>query len=110
MNWYWKLIVCIFRATYITRKCGHKRLSSSTYLSEAEPFLERYAKRSPENQALIGAAGNLVSSENFLALIEGDRDEEGDLQRDQGTGPSSPKTPDSVTKDQGLVVFFPGTF
>ncbi|KAJ4766031.1 RNA ligase isoform 3 [Rhynchospora pubera] len=95
-------------ATYITRKYGHKQLSSSTYLSEAEPFLERYAKRSPENQALIGAAGNLVSSENFLALIEGDKDEEGDLQRDQGTVPSSPKSPDSVTQDQGLIVFFPG--
>ncbi|KAJ4813012.1 RNA ligase isoform 1 [Rhynchospora pubera] len=95
-------------ATYITRKYGHKQLSSSTYLSEAEPFLERYAKRSPENQALIGAAGNLVSSENFLALIEGDKDEEGDLQRDQGAGPSSSKSPDSVTQDQGLIVFFPG--
>ncbi|KAF3330233.1 hypothetical protein FCM35_KLT05564 [Carex littledalei] len=95
-------------ATYITRKYGHKQLSSSTYLTEAEPFLERYAKRSPENQVLIGAAGNLVSSENFLALIEGDRDEEGDIQRDQGASPSSPKIPDSVTKDEGLVVFFPG--
>ncbi|KAF3320443.1 hypothetical protein FCM35_KLT15139 [Carex littledalei] len=58
-------------AIYITGEYGHKQLPKFIYLTEAEPFLERYAKRGLENQALIGA-------------------------------------PDSVTKDQGLVLFFPG--
>ena len=62
-------------------------LSSSVYLSEAEPFLEQYAKRSPQNQALIGSAGNLVRSEDFLAIIEGGRDEEGDLEQERDAGP-----------------------
>lgn len=68
---------------YITSKCGNKPLSSSTYLSEAEPFLEQHAKA---NQALTGAAGDLVQ-------------------------PSSPTTPlDDVSKAEGLIVFFPGKF
>ncbi|MCI16658.1 putative RNA ligase, partial [Trifolium medium] len=66
-------------ALYITRKCGKRQLSSSIYLSEAEPFLEQFAKRSPQNQALVGSAGNLVRTEDFLAIVEGGQDEEGDL-------------------------------
>lgn len=97
------------RAVYIRRKYGSKQLSSSTYLSEAEPFLEQYAKRSPENQALVGAAGSLVRAENFLAII--DRDEEGDL-RPEEVAPISPAsaTTDVVPKSEGLIVFFPGKF
>lgn len=85
-------------------------MSSSTYLSEAEPFLEQYAKRSPQNQALIGSAGSLVSTENFLAIIDGGRDEEGDLHLDEEVTPlqPSPSTIDTVPKDEGLIVFFPG--
>nr|CAD1818356.1 unnamed protein product [Ananas comosus var. bracteatus] len=94
-------------AVYIRRKYGSKQLSSSTYLSEAEPFLEQYAKRSPENQALVGAAGSLVRAENFLAII--DRDEEGDLCPEE-VAPISPAsaTTDVVPKSEGLIVFFPG--
>ncbi|XP_051206911.1 tRNA ligase 1 [Lolium perenne] len=97
-------------AVYIRRKCGNKQLSSSTYLSEAEPFLEQYAKRSPANQALIGAAGDLVQTENFLAILDAQRDEEGDLQRECGAAPSSPASTslDVVSKTEGLIVFFPG--
>ncbi|XP_020676662.1 tRNA ligase 1 [Dendrobium catenatum] len=97
-------------AVYIRRKFGHRQLSSSTYLSEAEPFLEQYARRSPQNQVLIGSAGNLVRVENFQAIIEGSRDEEGDLNPDEDSAPSSPITTnlDMVTKDEGLIVFFPG--
>lgn len=100
----------MFRAVYIRRKYGNKQLSSSVYLSEAEPFLEQYARRSAENQALIGSAGNLVSAEDFLAIVEGDRDEEGDLDSEKGPAPSSPKpsVKDEVQKDDGLIVFFPG--
>ncbi|XP_006657526.2 tRNA ligase 1 [Oryza brachyantha] len=97
-------------AVYIRRKYGNKPLSSSTYLSEAEPFLEQYAKRSPENQALIGAAGDLVQTENFLAILEAERDEEGDLHAERGTTPASPTSTslDVVPKTEGLIVFFPG--
>ncbi|XP_066389639.1 tRNA ligase 1-like [Miscanthus floridulus] len=97
-------------AVYIRRKYGNKPLSSSTYLSEAEPFLDQYAKRSPANQALIGAAGNLVQTENFLAVLDAERDEEGDLWADHGAAPSSPVSTsvDVVPKTEGLIVFFPG--
>lgn len=100
----------MFRATHIRRKYGTKQLSSSTYLSEAEPFLEQYAKRSPENQALIGSAGDFVRAEDFLAIVEGGRDEEGDLEREQEVAPSSPSPSikETVAKDEGLIVFFPG--
>ncbi|KAG1368834.1 tRNA ligase 1 [Cocos nucifera] len=97
-------------AVYIRRKYGNKQLSSSTYLTEAEPFLEQYARRSLQNQVLVGSAGNLVRAESFLAIIEGDRDEEGDLHPEGDVAPLSP-TPtvkDAVPKDEGLIVFFPG--
>lgn len=85
-------------------------MSSSIYLSEAEPFLEQYAKRSPHNQALIGSAGNLVRAEDFLAIVEGGRDEEGDLEAEREVAPlgPAPSSKDSVLKDKGLIVFFPG--
>ncbi|KAL7264689.1 hypothetical protein ACSBR1_002617 [Camellia fascicularis] len=97
-------------AVHIRRKCGNKQLSSSTYLSEAEPFLEQYAKRSPENQALIGSAGSLVRAEDFMAIVEGGRDEEGDLETEREVAPSSPSASDkdTVAKNEGLIVFFPG--
>ncbi|CAI9289453.1 unnamed protein product [Lactuca saligna] len=98
-------------AVYIRRKYGNKQLSSSIYLSEAEPFLEQYAKRSEENQALIGCAGDLVRTEDFLAIVDGGRDaeeeEEGDLESEKVLEASSPK-PDAVHKKEGLIIFFPG--
>lgn len=100
----------VYRAVYIQRKYGKKALSSSSYLSEAEPFLEQYAKRSQQNQALIGSAGNLVSAEDFMAIVEGGRDEEGDLDTEKEEAPPSPitSTKDTVAKDEALIVFFPG--
>ncbi|XP_010475570.1 PREDICTED: uncharacterized protein LOC104754968 isoform X2 [Camelina sativa] len=96
-------------AAYIRKKCGNDQLSSSTYLSEAEPFLEQYAKQSPKNQILIGAAGNLVRTEDFLAIVDGDLDEEGDLVK-KGVTPATPEPAlkEAVHKDEGLIVFFPG--
>ncbi|XP_057774662.1 tRNA ligase 1-like isoform X2 [Salvia miltiorrhiza] len=97
-------------AVYICMKYGHKQLSLSTYLSEAEPFLEQYAKRSPKNQALIGSAGGLVRNEDFMAIDEGIQDEEGDLEPERDIIPSTP-TPivkETIAKDHGLIVFFPG--
>ncbi|KAG7653470.1 tRNA ligase phosphodiesterase [Arabidopsis suecica] len=97
-------------AAYIRRKCGNDQLSSSTYLSEAEPFLEQYAKRSPKNQILIGSAGNLVRTEDFLAIVDGDLDEEGDLVKKERVTPATPEpaVKEAVQKDEGLIVFFPG--
>lgn len=97
-------------AVFIRRKYGHKQLSSSIYLSEAEPFLEQYAKRSPQNQALIGSAGSLVRAEDFLAIIEAGRDEEGDLEPETEMKHSSPvpSVKEAIRKDEGLIVFFPG--
>ncbi|KAF1897287.1 hypothetical protein Lal_00034990 [Lupinus albus] len=98
------------RAVYIRRKCGNKQLSSSIYLSEAEPFLEQFAKRSPQNQALIGSAGNLVRTEDFLAIVDGGEDEEGDLAAEREIAPPGPSVSvkDTVPKNGGLIVFFPG--
>lgn len=97
---------------YVRRKYGKKQLSSSIYLTEAEPFLEQYARRNAENQALIGSTGSLVSSEDFLAIIDGGLDEEGDLEAEKEV--ASPihghSVKDSIQKDEGLIVFFPGKF
>ncbi|KAL0436473.1 UNVERIFIED_CONTAM: tRNA ligase 1 [Sesamum radiatum] len=96
-------------AVFIRRKYGYKQLPSSTYLSEAEPFLEQYAKRSAQNQALVGAAGSSVRAEDFMAIVDGG-DEEGDLEPRIDAIPSSP-TPtvkETIRKDEGLIVFFPG--
>ena len=100
----------IYRAAHIKRKCGNKQLSSSIYLSEAEPFLEQYAKRSPKNQVLVGSAGNLVRAEDFLALVDGDLDEEGDLMKKEEVTPATPEpaVKEAVQKAEGLIVFFPG--
>lgn len=97
---------------YIRRKCGNKQLSSSTYLSEAEPFLEQFAKRSPQNQVLIGSAGNLVRTEDFLAIVEGGQDEEGDLVAEREIALPGPNisVKDTVPKHGGLIVFFPGNY
>ncbi|KAM3296703.1 hypothetical protein ACQJBY_038849 [Aegilops geniculata] len=62
------------RAVYIRRECGDAQPSSSTYLTEAEPFLEQYAKRSPANLALVGAAGGLVQTEDVPAILDARRD------------------------------------
>nr|XP_043613270.1 tRNA ligase 1 [Erigeron canadensis] len=94
-------------AEYITRKSGQGKLSSSNYLSEAVPFLEQYAKRSPKNQALIGCAGDLVRTEDFMVIVEEGRDEEGDLKTEDVLEYSSPSS-DAVQKKEGLIVFFPG--
>ncbi|KAF8116240.1 hypothetical protein N665_0020s0092 [Sinapis alba] len=97
-------------ASYIIRKCGNNQLSSSVYLSEAEPFLKQYAELSPENQVLIGSAGNIVRAEDFLAIVDGDLDEEGDLVKKEKVTPATPEpaVQEAVQKDEGLIVFFPG--
>ena len=59
---------------------------------------------------MIGSAGNLVRTEDFLAIVDGDLDEEGDLVKKQGVTPATPEpaVKEAVQKDEGLIVFFPG--
>ncbi|KAK9079407.1 hypothetical protein SSX86_001078 [Deinandra increscens subsp. villosa] len=64
-------------AVYIKRKCGNRQLSSSIYLKD------------------------------FLAIVEGGGDEEGDLETEKVLEPSSP-SPDFIQKKEGVIVFFPG--
>jgi len=47
-----------------------------------------------------------------LAVLDAERDEEGDLWADHGAAPSSPVSTsvDVVPKTEGLIVFFPGTY
>ncbi|KAJ6303765.1 hypothetical protein OIU77_017608 [Salix suchowensis] len=61
--------------------------------------------------ALIGSAGSFVRAEDFMAIIEGGRDEEGgDLEMNKEMVPPSPisSSKETVQKDRGLIVFFPG--
>lgn len=96
-------------AVYIRRKHGNRQLSSATYLSEAEPFLEQYARRSPQNQALIGSAGTLIKTEDFLVVGEGDLVEEEEFVLKDEKLPLTMDTQiDKVSKAQGMIVFFPG--
>ncbi|XP_071698665.1 tRNA ligase 1-like isoform X2 [Rutidosis leptorrhynchoides] len=103
-------------AEYITKKCPYTKLLSETNLSEAEPFLEQYAKRSPENQALIGCTGDLVRNEDFLVIVRDDVVRNKDflvikrhddfVETENVLEPSSPCS-DAVQKKKGLLVFFP---
>lgn len=45
-----------------------------------------------------------------MAIIEGGRDEEGDLEPERDIIPSSstPMVKETIAKDRGLIVFFPG--
>lgn len=100
------------RACYARRKYGHKTLTRPIYLTEVEPFLENYAKRSRQNQALIGSAGNLVKYEEFLAIVDSGKDQEGEveMEKEMSLSSSNPSVvKDSVGKDEGIIVFFPGT-
>ncbi|KAL5701474.1 hypothetical protein ACHQM5_026804 [Ranunculus cassubicifolius] len=96
-------------ASYIMEKCKNNKIEASEYLNEAEPFLEQYAKRCPQNQVLIGSAGDFVRAEDILSIIEGGMDEEGDLGKEQATTASvNSSAMNSAPKDEGLIVFFPG--
>jgi len=79
-------------ALYITRKCRDEQLPCSTYLEEAEPFLEQYANRSDANLALIVAAGSLVREEISLSISDEKDDQPVDVH----------------LKMKGLIVFFAG--
>ncbi|CAM6083091.1 unnamed protein product [Calypogeia fissa] len=97
----------IFAKVHIQDKKLH-----TSYLTVAEPFLEKYAQRSPKNQRLIGAAGSLVNIEQFLAipLERSDDEEEFTAVEDDSTKISSATDQQSAksVKAKGMLVFFPG--
>jgi hypothetical protein len=81
------------RGDHIIKKYGkNQQPPSKTYLEEAEPFLEKFAKQSHANLALIGAAGELYQTEISRSMPDG----EGDLQ--QGAS----------LETEGFIVFFTG--
>ncbi|KAG6543229.1 hypothetical protein Mapa_015480 [Marchantia paleacea] len=97
-------------AVYAKKHIRDKKLHNS-YLTVAEPFLEKYAQRSPKNQRLIGAAGSAVNVEQFLAEMSGERSEEEDDSahvEDETPSTSSASDATSAKKAKGMLVFFPG--
>uniref|UniRef100_A0A7I4CXU8 tRNA ligase phosphodiesterase domain-containing protein n=1 Tax=Physcomitrium patens TaxID=3218 RepID=A0A7I4CXU8_PHYPA len=97
-------------AMYIKKKMNGKKLSSNTYLTEAEPFLKQFAERSVKNKKLVGAAGIDIDVDDFLAqkaAQEGDEDEF-ISDSDHAPVPTAPSPHASAIKAQGMVVFFPG--
>ncbi|KAJ7543365.1 hypothetical protein O6H91_09G034600 [Diphasiastrum complanatum] len=99
-------------AKYITSKTKGKKLNSSTYLSEAEMFLKHYAERSPKNMRLVGAAGTLIDTHDFILTKHVEEEEEEiDYPKEDGSAvdidlehPLLEKT----SKAKGMLVFFPG--
>lgn len=80
-------------------------------MTVAEPFLEKYAQRSPKNRRLVGAAGSAVNVEQFLAEMSGERSEEEDdaaHAEDETPSTSSASDATSAKKAKGMLVFFPG--
>ncbi|KAL3700604.1 hypothetical protein R1sor_018626 [Riccia sorocarpa] len=97
-------------AVHARKHFTDKKLHNS-YLTVAEPFLEKYAQRSAKNQRLIGAAGSAVNVEQFLAEVSGERSEEEDDSNhveDEAPSTSSVSEPSVVKKAKGMLVFFPG--
>ncbi|KAL6185049.1 hypothetical protein ACLB2K_041184 [Fragaria x ananassa] len=47
-------------------------------------------------------------AENFMAIVEGGRDEEGDLEKESVPSSPSASVADTMPKADGLIVFFPG--
>ena len=93
-----------FRAGYIKKKMKGKKLSSQTYLTEAEPFLKAFAERSPKNQRLVGAAGVQINVDDFLAQVAHEQETEDEFIPDEEqTIAHAP-----AVKAQGMLVFFPG--
>ncbi|KAG0576428.1 hypothetical protein KC19_5G079000 [Ceratodon purpureus] len=94
-------------AGYIKKRMNGKKLSSNTYLTEAEPFLKQFAERSLKNKKLVGAAGVDIDVDDFLAIQQGGEDEyisEGEHAPSAATpAPAAP-----AIKAQGMLVFFPG--
>jgi hypothetical protein len=110
---------CVFfyshRATYITKRMKGKKLSSDTYLTETEPFLNQFALRSAKNQQLVGVAGSHINVEFRADVarqqnINADSDD-GDLglpEEHVSTETEISSHAPQAAKAQGMLVFFPG--
>lgn len=86
-------------AKYITGKPVAKGFNSHIYLSEVEPFLEQFAKRSSVNQRLVGYTESEAKIKEFMKDVA----EEADVSEEQAS-PVAKQTIDG----KGMLVFFPG--
>lgn len=92
-------------AGYITKKCRGIQLEDRMYLSEAEPFLQQFAERSLRNRQLVGSAGSIITTEDFLSNLT----IQSQLDEDDGFNESkAPLILKDSTKCKGMLVFFPG--
>ncbi|KAI5065871.1 hypothetical protein GOP47_0018495 [Adiantum capillus-veneris] len=86
-------------AEYITGKGRGKGINSHMYLSEVEPFLEEFAKRSLWNKSLIGYTGPAGKTEELLKELT----EEADVSEQQ-----APPVAKETVDGKGIIIFFPG--
>lgn len=103
------MILFFCRAVYIKKKTKEKKLSGSTYLTEAEPFLNQFAERSLKNKKLVGAAGVDIDVDDFLAIQQGG-EEEYISEGEHVPAATTPTHPSPAMKAQGVLVFFPGIY
>ncbi|MCO5571846.1 hypothetical protein L7F22_025594 [Adiantum nelumboides] len=89
-------------AQYITGQHKGKGIDSYTYLSEAEPFLEHFARRSLENKVLVGYTGSAAKVEDFANDVAVDVDVS-----KEGTLSVAKQTVDEL-QGKGMIIFFPG--
>eukprot|EP00250_Pteridium_aquilinum_P013800 c21581_g1_i1 orf=128-3352(+) len=89
-------------AQYITGKCRGRGLDDRSYLSEAEPFLERFAKRSLVNKKLVGYSGIVAGMQDFTNDVADD----GDVSEQEVHTIFEQRFED--LKGKGMIVFFPG--
>lgn len=90
-------------AQYIMNKYVGRRLDDKIYLSEAELFLEKFAKRSWLNQKLVGFAGTTIRTEGFLSKTANEGEHIPELE-----GPLNAKQTSEESEGKGMIVFFPG--
>lgn len=95
-------------AGYITKKCHGKKLNERIYLSEAEPFLQQFAERGVQNRQLVGSAGTIVRTEDFLAdLALGSHVEDDEDVRQLNVSVDANDL-SKTSEAKGMLVFFPG--
>ncbi|KAH7445091.1 hypothetical protein KP509_02G106200 [Ceratopteris richardii] len=87
-------------AKFVTTKYKGKGINSNAYLSEAEPFLAQFAKRSFQNRRLVGYTGSNPEEE----LLNNDsKDEDTHVQQYLAS-----EQEDNDLNGKGMVIFFPG--
>ncbi|KAH7444044.1 hypothetical protein KP509_02G061700 [Ceratopteris richardii] len=88
-------------AQYITSKYRGRGPNNHTYLSEAEPFLEQFAKRSTQNKRLVGYTGSVTATESLKEEVI----ESSALSVQESLTVAKQEKIDM--KGKGMVIFFP---